>query len=134
MVLASGCGSKTLVRIGGGNLKSLVVFCVLALAAYATLRGITAVAARGHRGHRGRRRCRPARTCRRCWLTATRHAPRPLACAGRRAWGCALVAFALARAEGAQRASALLGGLGIGAVVVGGVVGVGRLGHLAEHP
>jgi len=26
MVLASGCGSKTLVRIGGGSLKSLVVF------------------------------------------------------------------------------------------------------------
>ena len=25
MVLASGCGSKTLIRIGGGNLKSLVV-------------------------------------------------------------------------------------------------------------
>ena len=44
MVLASGCGSKTLVRIGGGSLKALVVFCVLAIAAYATLRGITAVA------------------------------------------------------------------------------------------
>ena len=43
MVLASGCGSKTLVRIGGGNLQSLVVFFVLAAAAYATLRGITAV-------------------------------------------------------------------------------------------
>src|SRR6185369_750037 len=43
MVLASGCGSKTLVRIGGGNLKSLVVFIVLALAAFATLKGITAV-------------------------------------------------------------------------------------------
>ena len=28
MVLASGCGSKTLVRIGGGNLKSVVVFLV----------------------------------------------------------------------------------------------------------
>ncbi|MEY3847497.1 MAG: hypothetical protein RL615_487, partial [Pseudomonadota bacterium] len=26
MVLASGCGSKTLLRIGSGNLKSLVVF------------------------------------------------------------------------------------------------------------
>jgi uncharacterized membrane protein YedE/YeeE len=26
MVLASGCGSKTLVRMGGGSLKSLVVF------------------------------------------------------------------------------------------------------------
>ena len=43
MVLASGCGSKMLVRIGGGNLKSLVVFCVLGLAAYATLRGVGAV-------------------------------------------------------------------------------------------
>src|SRR5512146_3185801 len=43
MVLASGCGSKTLVRIGGGNLKSLVVFLVLGLAAFATLRGIAAV-------------------------------------------------------------------------------------------
>lgn len=43
MVLGSGCGSKTLVRIGGGNLKSLVVFAVMGLAAFATLRGITAV-------------------------------------------------------------------------------------------
>jgi uncharacterized membrane protein YedE/YeeE len=43
MVLASGCGSKTLVRIGGGSLKSLVVFVVMGVAAYATLRGITAV-------------------------------------------------------------------------------------------
>jgi len=44
MVLASGCGSKTLVRIGGGNLKSLVVFLVLGLVAYMTLRGFLAVA------------------------------------------------------------------------------------------
>ena len=44
MVLASGCGSKTLVRIGGGSLKALVVFCVLAIASYATLRGVVAVA------------------------------------------------------------------------------------------
>jgi len=43
MVLASGCGSKTLVRIGGGNLKSLVVFLVLGLVAYMTLRGFLAV-------------------------------------------------------------------------------------------
>ncbi len=43
MVLASGCGSKTLVRIGSGNLKSLVVFLVMGLAAFATLKGITAV-------------------------------------------------------------------------------------------
>jgi uncharacterized membrane protein YedE/YeeE len=44
MVLASGCGAKTLVRIGGGNLKSLVVFLAVGVAALATLRGITAVA------------------------------------------------------------------------------------------
>ena len=43
MVLASGCGSKALVRIGGGNLKAVVVFLVLGFSAFATLRGITAV-------------------------------------------------------------------------------------------
>ena len=43
MVLASGCGSKTLVRIGGGNLKSVVVFVMLGIAAFATLKGITGV-------------------------------------------------------------------------------------------
>jgi uncharacterized protein len=43
MVIASGCGNKTLVRIGGGNLKSLVVFVVMGISAFATLKGITAV-------------------------------------------------------------------------------------------
>ncbi|MBS1129515.1 MAG: YeeE/YedE [Proteobacteria bacterium] len=43
MVLASGCGGKTLIRIGGGNLKSLVVFMVLGLVAYMTMRGIFGV-------------------------------------------------------------------------------------------
>jgi uncharacterized protein len=43
MVLASGCGSKTLVRIGGGSLKSLVVFITLGLFAYMTMKGIFAV-------------------------------------------------------------------------------------------
>lgn len=43
MVLASGCGSKNLVRIGGGNLKSLVVFVVLGLTAFITLKGILAI-------------------------------------------------------------------------------------------
>lgn len=43
MVIASGCGNKTLIRIGSGNLKSLVVFLVMGLSAFATLKGITAV-------------------------------------------------------------------------------------------
>lgn len=34
MTLGSGCGNKTLVRIGGGNLKSVVVFAVIAVIAY----------------------------------------------------------------------------------------------------
>ena len=40
MTLGSGCGSKTLIRIGGGNLKSLVVFMFLGIAAYVTLKGL----------------------------------------------------------------------------------------------
>ncbi len=34
MTLASGCGNKTLIRIGGGNLKSIMVLLVIALIAY----------------------------------------------------------------------------------------------------
>ena len=34
MTLASGCGNKTLVRIGGGNLKSLMVLGVISVVAY----------------------------------------------------------------------------------------------------
>ena len=40
MTLGSGCGSKTLIRLGGGNLKSLVVFVFLGIAAYVTLKGL----------------------------------------------------------------------------------------------
>lgn len=37
MTLASGCGNKTLVRIGGGNLKSLVVLVIASICAYLML-------------------------------------------------------------------------------------------------
>jgi len=40
MTLGSGCGSKTLIRVGAGNLKSLVVYMFLAVSAYMTLRGL----------------------------------------------------------------------------------------------
>ncbi len=43
MTLGSGCGSKTLIRVGTGNLKSLVVFTFLGIAAYMTLKGVFAV-------------------------------------------------------------------------------------------
>ena len=131
MVLASGCGSKTLVRIGGGNLKSLVVFGVLGLSAWATLKGITAV-------------LRVA-TLDRVSLALPGGQDLPSLAAGlggtlgQRAvligglLGLVLVAWALARREG-RSFEVLLGGLGIG----GGVVALwwvsGVLGHLAEHP
>ena len=43
MTLGSGCGSKTLVRIGAGSLKSLVVLAFLGIAAYMTLKGLFAI-------------------------------------------------------------------------------------------
>ena len=39
MTLGSGCGSKTLIRAGAGNLKSLVVITFLGISAYMTLKG-----------------------------------------------------------------------------------------------
>ena len=43
MTLASGCGQRTLARVGGGNLKSLVVILILGLSAYMTMRGLLAL-------------------------------------------------------------------------------------------
>ena len=42
MTLSSGCGSKTLLRVGAGNMKSLIVLIFLGLSAYMTLRGLFA--------------------------------------------------------------------------------------------
>ena len=43
MTLSSGCGSRTLVRIGGGNVKSLVVLAFLGISAYMTMKGLFGV-------------------------------------------------------------------------------------------
>ena len=40
MTLGSGCGSKTLIRIGTGNVKSVIVYVFIAISAYMTLRGL----------------------------------------------------------------------------------------------
>jgi uncharacterized protein len=44
MTLGGGCGNKTLVRLGAGNLKSLVVAIIIGLFAYMTLRGLIGLA------------------------------------------------------------------------------------------
>ena len=44
MTQAGGCASRTLVRLGAGNLKSLLVTLVLGIVAYMTVRGLLALA------------------------------------------------------------------------------------------
>ena len=132
MVLASGCGSKTLVRIGGGRLKSLVVFVVLAVASYTTLRGFTAVA-----------RVATVDTVAIVLPSGqdlpslvahlTGAARTTLALGLGAGLGLLLVGFALARPEG-RSPDALLAGVGLGALIVAVWWVSGRLGHLAEHP
>ncbi|HKX45006.1 MAG TPA: YeeE/YedE family protein, partial [Burkholderiaceae bacterium] len=132
MVLASGCGSKTLVRIGGGNLKSLIVFVVLGVAAFATLKGITAVArvatvdsvALTFAGGQDL----PTLLAQPTGIAKARLA---LLLGG--AIGAALLVWSLARAEG-RSADNLLGGLGIGAVVAAVWWVSGVLGYVAEDP
>lgn len=43
MTLAGGCVARSLVRLGGGNLKALIVVGVTAISAYATMKGILSV-------------------------------------------------------------------------------------------
>jgi uncharacterized membrane protein YedE/YeeE len=132
MVLASGCGSKTLVRIGGGSLKSLVVFFVLAIAAYATLRGITAVAR--------------VNSVDKVLLALPVGQDLPSLAAywaggARQTWALllggllalALLIFVLARPEG-RSGETWLAGLGIGSVIVAVWWVSGRLGFVPEHP
>jgi uncharacterized membrane protein YedE/YeeE len=132
MVLASGCANKTLVRIGGGNLKSLIVAVVLGVAAFATMKGVSAVA-------------RVATVDAVYVVTpAGQDLPSLLAALGgvsRAAWavglglaiGAGLLAWALARREG-RSADSLLGGLGLGALVALMWWLSGRFGHVAENP
>ena len=131
MVLASGCGGKTLIRIGGGNLKSLVVFVVLGLVAYMTLRGVFGVfrvnvlekAALALPGGQDL----PA------LLAGTGIAPGGALAACALLVGGGLLAFVFARRDflGADN---LLGGIAVGLVVVGGWYVSGHLGYLAEDP
>src|SRR5882724_10764727 len=116
MVLASGCGSKNLVRLGGGNLKSLVVLIVLGIGAFATLKGITAVA-RVASVERAAIEMPHGQDLPALLARATGIGARPLAWLLGAAISIALVAWVLRRPEG-RRGEAWLGGAGVGAVIV----------------
>jgi uncharacterized membrane protein YedE/YeeE len=132
MTLSSGCGSKTLIRMGGGSLKSLIVFVFLAIAAYMTLKGVFAV-----------------------WRTvaldplrfdvgaATSDLPSVLAAqglgAGVKTWlpfaiAAGIAAWVFANRDFRATREMIVGGIVIGAVVIGGWYVSGHIGHLAEDP
>jgi uncharacterized membrane protein YedE/YeeE len=132
MVLAGGCGSRTLVRVGGGSLKALVVLLVIGLAAFMTLRGVLAVvrveAIEPWYLLLDGRQDLPALVARASAL--------PLAAAHLAAAaliGAPLAAWTLASREFRTRGN-LLAGLTIGGAVVGLWWISGHLGYVAEHP
>ena len=133
MVLASGCGSKTLVRIGEGNLKSLVVFFVMGFAAFATMRGMTALLRNKTVDQfsfdiKGGNAV-PA------WLSAMLGvSPGAAGLALALLAGGGLVLWALRDAEFRSSSKNLLAGLGIGAVIAVMWWVIGHMGFVPEHP
>lgn len=132
MVLASGCGSKTLVRLGGGSLKALIVMLVMGLTAWATLRGVGALL-RNRTLDTVTWAVQPAQDL--PTLVAAQAGGSASGWAGLLGalLGLALLAWVLYRPEG-RRKEVLLGGLGIGAAVVGLWWVSGVMGQVAEHP
>ena len=132
MTLGSGCGSKTLIRIGTGNLKSLVVAIVLAITAYMTLKGILGV----------------FRIAAIDSVDATLAGAQDLPSVLARSFGfdkkTALAVLGLAisgglfafvfKAREFRSFDNVLGGIVVGLVVVGGWYLSGHIGHLAEDP
>jgi uncharacterized membrane protein YedE/YeeE len=132
MVLASGCGSRTLVRLGAGSLKAVVVFAMLAIGAWATMRGILAAP----RAYGLDKVTLALAGPQDLPSLLARHSAWPLqdwrlllGCGG----GLLLGAWSLAPAL-ARTPRQLLGGIGVGACVVGLWWVSGHLGFVAEDP
>jgi uncharacterized membrane protein YedE/YeeE len=131
MVLASGCGARTLTRIGAGNLKSLVVFLVLGVTAYMSMRGILAVFRVNTLDTLALQL--PGGQDLPALLSATGIAPNTALALCALGVGGALLAFCFSRRDFLTPDN-LLGGFAIGAIVVGGWYVSGHLGYLAEDP
>jgi uncharacterized membrane protein YedE/YeeE len=125
MTLGSGCGSKTLVRVGAGNLKSLVVYVFLGIAAYMTLRGVFGAFRVG--------------VLEQVSITLPAGQDLPSLLGVSRAIlavpiGGALIAFCYASRDFRSSLDYTLGGVVTGLVVVGGWFVSGVIGHVQEHP
>lgn len=135
MTLSSGCGSKTLLRVGAGNLKSLIVMVFLGISAYMTLKGLFA----------------PPRALLldpvRLDLSRVGATSSELGAVGgalglgaaAKVWipftvAAAIGAFVFASRDFRDSRDMLVGGLVIGLVIVGGWYISGHLGFVAEDP
>ncbi|MGC9163420.1 MAG: YeeE/YedE family protein [Thiomonas sp.] len=132
MVLASGCGSKTLVRIGEGNLKSVVVFLMIAVFAYITLRGITAEV-RVHVFDKISLQLSTPQDLPAIFAHLTGQPLPRLQAAFGLGVGLLLGGWALSARE-FRTANNLLAGFGLGAIIVAVWFVSGKLGFLAEDP
>jgi uncharacterized membrane protein YedE/YeeE len=125
MTLGSGCGSKTLIRVGAGNLKSLVVYIFLGIAAYMTLRGLFGAFRVG--------------VLEKASITLPQGQDLPALLNMSRAllaalFGGAIIAFVYASRQFRSSFDYTLGGVVTGLVVVGGWYVSGFLGHVEEDP
>ena len=125
MTLGSGCGSKTLIRVGAGNLKSLVVYIFLGLAAYMTLRGLFGAFRVG--------------VLEKAAITLPQGQDLPALLGWNRALlaaliGGAMLAFIYSSRQFRSSFDYTLGGVVTGLVVVGGWYVSGYIGHVAEDP
>ena len=125
MTLGSGCGSKTLIRIGAGNLKSLIVYVFLGIAAYMTLKGILGAFR--------------VDVLEKATVTLPKGQDLPALLGFNRAILAALIGGAIlvfVYSSKAFRSSFdyTLGGVVTGLVVVGGWYVSGVIGHVAEDP
>jgi uncharacterized membrane protein YedE/YeeE len=125
MTLGSGCGSKTLIRVGAGNLKSLVVYIFLGIAAYMTLRGLLGAFRVG--------------VLEKATITLPQGQDLPALLGLHRALiaaliGGGLLAFIYSSRQFRSSFDYTLGGVVTGLVVVGGWYVSGHVGRVAEDP
>jgi hypothetical protein len=125
MTLGSGCGSKTLIRVGAGNLKSLVVYIFLGIAAYMTLRVLFGAFRVG--------------VLEKASITLAQGQDLPALLGVNRALlaaliGGALIVFAYSSRQFRASFDYTLGGVVTGLVVVGGWYVSGHVGRIAEDP
>ena len=125
MTLGSGCGSKTLIRIGAGNLKSVIVYVFLGIAAYMTLKGLLGAFR--------------VEVLEKATVTLPQGQDLPALLGVNRAIlaaliGGALIVFVYWSKEFRSSFDYTLGGVVTGLVVVGGWYVSGVIGHVAEDP